>query len=79
MPLWLAQWHCHRQHRLLHSAFAKNQGIESMNEVYPLEKAQEACDQMMSGKSRFRVVLKPWSITVSRHSLLFSSSRWVDV
>ena len=29
-----------------------------MNEVYPFEKAQEAYDRMMSGKARFRVVLK---------------------
>ena len=29
-----------------------------MNEVYPLEKAQEAYDRMLSGKARFRVVLK---------------------
>jgi alcohol dehydrogenase len=32
--------------------------IASMNEVYPFEKAQEAYDRMMSGKARFRVVLK---------------------
>jgi hypothetical protein len=25
-----------------------------MTEVYPLEKAAEACDHMMSGKARFR-------------------------
>ena len=30
----------------------------SMNEVYPIEKAQEAYQRMMSGKARFRVVLK---------------------
>jgi propanol-preferring alcohol dehydrogenase len=30
-----------------------------MNEVYPLERAAEAFDRMMSGKARFRVVLKP--------------------
>ena len=29
-----------------------------MNEIYPLEKAQEACDRMLSGDARFRVVLK---------------------
>jgi D-arabinose 1-dehydrogenase-like Zn-dependent alcohol dehydrogenase len=29
-----------------------------MNEVYPLEKVTEAYDRMMSGKARFRVVLK---------------------
>ena len=29
----------------------------SMNEIYPLAKAQAAYDWMMSGKARFRVVL----------------------
>jgi alcohol dehydrogenase len=29
-----------------------------MNEIYPFEKAQEADERMMSGKARFRVVLK---------------------
>jgi alcohol dehydrogenase len=29
-----------------------------MNEVFPLERAAEAYDRMMSGKARFRVVLK---------------------
>jgi alcohol dehydrogenase len=33
-------------------------GIASMNEVFPLEQAQAAYDRMMSGKARFRVVLK---------------------
>jgi len=28
-----------------------------MNEVYPLERAAEAYERMMSGKARFRVVL----------------------
>ena len=28
-----------------------------MNEVYPLEKAEEAYQRMKSGKARFRVVL----------------------
>jgi D-arabinose 1-dehydrogenase-like Zn-dependent alcohol dehydrogenase len=28
-----------------------------MNEVFPLEKAAEAYERMMSGKARFRVVL----------------------
>ena len=32
--------------------------IASMNEVFPLEEAQAAYDRMMSGKARFRVVLK---------------------
>jgi len=38
--------------------FSALQGVKSMNEVYPLEKASEAYDRMMSGKARFRVVLK---------------------
>jgi alcohol dehydrogenase len=29
-----------------------------MNEVFPLDEAQAAYDHMMSGKARFRVVLK---------------------
>jgi D-arabinose 1-dehydrogenase-like Zn-dependent alcohol dehydrogenase len=33
-------------------------GIRSMNEIYPLERVAEAYDHMMSGKARFRVVLK---------------------
>lgn len=32
-------------------------GVRSMNEVFPLERAGEAYDRMMSGKARFRVVL----------------------
>jgi alcohol dehydrogenase len=32
--------------------------IASMNEVFPLDKAQDAYDRMMSGQARFRVVLK---------------------
>jgi D-arabinose 1-dehydrogenase-like Zn-dependent alcohol dehydrogenase len=28
-----------------------------MNEVFPLEQAEDAYDRMMSGKARFRVVL----------------------
>ena len=32
--------------------------IESMNEIYPLEEAQAAYERMMSGKARFRVVLR---------------------
>jgi D-arabinose 1-dehydrogenase-like Zn-dependent alcohol dehydrogenase len=29
-----------------------------MNEIFPFEQAQAAYDRMMSGKARFRVVLK---------------------
>jgi len=39
--------------------FSKKQGIESMNEVFSLENVQEAYDYMISGKARFRVVIKP--------------------
>lgn len=38
-------------------AFSKRTGVQSMNEVYPLEKAADAYAHMMSGKARFRVVL----------------------
>jgi D-arabinose 1-dehydrogenase-like Zn-dependent alcohol dehydrogenase len=37
--------------------FSAQTGVRSMNEAYPLEKAAEAYDRMMSGKARFRVVL----------------------
>jgi D-arabinose 1-dehydrogenase-like Zn-dependent alcohol dehydrogenase len=39
-------------------AFSVLQGVRSMNEVFPMERAVEAYDRMMSGKARFRVVLK---------------------
>jgi len=38
--------------------FSTLHGIESKNEIYPFEEAQAAYDRMMSGKARFRVVLK---------------------
>jgi D-arabinose 1-dehydrogenase-like Zn-dependent alcohol dehydrogenase len=38
-------------------AFSVLQDVRSMNEVYPLERAAEAYERMMSGKARFRVVL----------------------
>jgi len=31
--------------------------VRPMNEVYPLERVNEAYERMMSGKARFRVVL----------------------
>jgi D-arabinose 1-dehydrogenase-like Zn-dependent alcohol dehydrogenase len=31
--------------------------VRPMNELFPLERAAKACDRMMSGKARFRVVL----------------------
>jgi D-arabinose 1-dehydrogenase-like Zn-dependent alcohol dehydrogenase len=38
-------------------AFSEMSGVKSMNEEYPLEKAAEGYERMMSGKARFRVVL----------------------
>lgn len=38
-------------------SFSKLSGVRAMIETYPLEKAGEAYDRMMSGKARFRVVL----------------------
>jgi D-arabinose 1-dehydrogenase-like Zn-dependent alcohol dehydrogenase len=37
--------------------FSVQAGVRSMNEVYPLERAAEGYERMMSGKARFRVVL----------------------
>jgi D-arabinose 1-dehydrogenase-like Zn-dependent alcohol dehydrogenase len=37
--------------------FAARTGVRSMNEAYPLDRAPEAYDRMLSGKARFRVVL----------------------
>jgi D-arabinose 1-dehydrogenase-like Zn-dependent alcohol dehydrogenase len=38
-------------------AFSVRSGVRSMNETFPLERAAEAYDRMMSGEARFRVVL----------------------
>src|SRR4030095_1579155 len=38
--------------------FSASNSVQSMNEIFPLEKATEAYDRMMSGKARFRVVLQ---------------------
>jgi D-arabinose 1-dehydrogenase-like Zn-dependent alcohol dehydrogenase len=38
--------------------FSAHSGIRPMNEVFPLERANEGYDRMMSGKARFRVVLE---------------------
>jgi D-arabinose 1-dehydrogenase-like Zn-dependent alcohol dehydrogenase len=38
-------------------AFSALNSVHSMNEVFPLERAAEAYDRMMSGKARFRAVL----------------------
>jgi D-arabinose 1-dehydrogenase-like Zn-dependent alcohol dehydrogenase len=38
-------------------AFSARAGVQSMNEIFPFEKAPEAYAHMMSGKARFRAVL----------------------
>ncbi len=38
-------------------AFAARMGVRSGNELFPLDRAAEAYDRMLSGKARFRVVL----------------------
>ena len=38
--------------------FSQMNEVTSMNEIYPFEETQAAYDRMMSGKARFRVVLK---------------------
>jgi D-arabinose 1-dehydrogenase-like Zn-dependent alcohol dehydrogenase len=37
--------------------FSVQTGVRSMNETYPLDRAPEAYERMLSGKARFRVVL----------------------
>ena len=37
--------------------FSALTGVRSMNEIFPLDRVNEAYDRMMSGKARFRVVL----------------------
>ncbi|HTY48418.1 MAG TPA: alcohol dehydrogenase catalytic domain-containing protein [Steroidobacteraceae bacterium] len=38
--------------------FSQRHEVASMNEIYPFEQAQAAYERMLSGKARFRVVLK---------------------
>jgi D-arabinose 1-dehydrogenase-like Zn-dependent alcohol dehydrogenase len=38
-------------------SFSAQSGVRSMNEAYPLQRAAEAYEHMVSGKARFRVVL----------------------
>ncbi|MCP3727831.1 alcohol dehydrogenase [Paraburkholderia sp. CNPSo 3272] len=40
-------------------AFSALSGVKPMIEAYPLSRAAEAYERMMSGKARFRVVLRP--------------------
>jgi D-arabinose 1-dehydrogenase-like Zn-dependent alcohol dehydrogenase len=37
--------------------FSASNGVQSMNEIYSLDRAAEAYERMMSGKARFRIVL----------------------
>jgi D-arabinose 1-dehydrogenase-like Zn-dependent alcohol dehydrogenase len=39
-------------------AFSVLQGVRSLNEVYPFERIAEAYERMLSGKARFRVVVR---------------------
>ncbi len=39
-------------------SFSALSGVRSMNQIFPLEKAAEAYELMMSGKARFRVVIE---------------------
>jgi D-arabinose 1-dehydrogenase-like Zn-dependent alcohol dehydrogenase len=39
-------------------SFSRLSGVRAMTEVYPLERAAEAYERMLSGQARFRVVLK---------------------
>jgi D-arabinose 1-dehydrogenase-like Zn-dependent alcohol dehydrogenase len=38
--------------------FSRQNGVASMNEIFPLEQAAAAYERMMSGQARFRVVLR---------------------
>src|SRR3989442_9219688 len=51
---WYSGTSIHAQDTL---AFSARAGVKSMNETFPLERASEAYERMMSGKARFRVVL----------------------
>jgi D-arabinose 1-dehydrogenase-like Zn-dependent alcohol dehydrogenase len=42
-------------------------GVRAMSEVFPLERAAEADEHMMSGKARFRVVLTTGDSTITSH------------
>jgi len=42
-------------------------GVRAMSEVFPLERAAEAYEHMMSGKARFRAVLTTGDRTITSH------------
>ena len=54
--------------------FSQLNDIASMNEIFPLEEAQAAYDRMMSGKARFRVVLKIELVEMSARLELFGNA-----
>jgi D-arabinose 1-dehydrogenase-like Zn-dependent alcohol dehydrogenase len=39
-------------------AFSASNGVRSMNEIFPLDRAPEAFERMLSGNARFRAVLR---------------------
>ena len=47
--------------------FAELTGVRAMSEVFPLERAAEAYEHMMSGKARFRAVLTTGDSTITSH------------
>jgi D-arabinose 1-dehydrogenase-like Zn-dependent alcohol dehydrogenase len=42
-------------------SFSQLTGVRAMTEVFPLDRASEAYDHMMSGRARFRAVLSMWN------------------
>jgi len=42
-------------------------GVRAMSEVFPLERAAEAYEHMMSGKARFRAVLTTGDSIITSH------------
>lgn len=44
-------------YRFTRHSFSVLSGVRSMNEIFPIERAAEAYELMMSGKARFRAVL----------------------
>jgi D-arabinose 1-dehydrogenase-like Zn-dependent alcohol dehydrogenase len=41
----------------IHFTFSALSGVRSMNEIFPLEDAEEVYEKMLDGKVRFRSVL----------------------
>jgi len=55
--------------------FAELTGVRPMIETYPLEKAAEGYERMLSGNAQFRVVLTMWRLAsiTSGHGRLAAS------